>query len=151
MPNSYHISSENNFALYNGDSVEICSNLPEKSVDCIFADPPYFLSKGFTIKTKSGYVRDFDKGDWDKMRSREEVHEFNYKWISSSSKSNLRTISLMWRPACLSKTSKYSILSFGKNQTHRPLLQTNGLIFLLNISSGHGKNKRLHTISITTL
>ncbi len=83
MPNSYHISSENNFALYNGDSVEICSNLPEKSVDCIFADPPYFLSKGFTIKTKSGYVRDFDKGDWDKMRSREEVHEFNYKWISA--------------------------------------------------------------------
>ena len=69
--------------LYKGDSVEVCSNLPEKSVDCIFADPPYFLSKGFTITTKSGYVRDFDKGEWDKMRPKEEVHVFNYKWITA--------------------------------------------------------------------
>ena len=73
--NIFHISSDSTFTLYNGDSVDVCANLPEKSVDCVFADPPYFLSKGFSIKTKSGYVREFDKGDWDKVRSKEEVHE----------------------------------------------------------------------------
>lgn len=80
---NYYTLPNSAFILYQGDSVEVCSNLPEKSVDCIFADPPYFLSKGFTITTKSGYVRDFDKGEWDKMRPKEEVHEFNYKWITA--------------------------------------------------------------------
>ena len=79
----YYISNDCSFTLHKGDSVEVCANLPEKSVDGVFADPPYFLSKGFTIKTKSGYVREFDKGDWDKVRSKEEVHEFNSKWISA--------------------------------------------------------------------
>lgn len=79
----YYISNDRLFSLYKGDSIEVCKSLPEKSVDCIFADPPYFLSKGFTIKTKSGYVREFDKGDWDKIRPKEEVHEFNTKWIAA--------------------------------------------------------------------
>ena len=30
--------------LYLGDCIKILKKLPEKSVDIIFADPPYFLS-----------------------------------------------------------------------------------------------------------
>jgi len=31
------------FVLYNGDSIELLNNLPENSIDMIFADPPYNL------------------------------------------------------------------------------------------------------------
>lgn len=35
-----------NFVLYNENSIKILNELPENSVDMIFADPPYFLSNG---------------------------------------------------------------------------------------------------------
>ena len=40
------------FALYNEDSLEILSRLPDNYVDMIFADPPYMLSIYFTILSK---------------------------------------------------------------------------------------------------
>ena len=80
---SYYQSTDLFFTLLCGDTVVVCNDLADNSVDCIFADPPYFLSKGFSIKTKSGYVREFDKGEWDKVRPKEEIHEFNSKWISA--------------------------------------------------------------------
>lgn len=80
-------SSKNkiDFNLIHGDSLQVLERMPQ-DVDCVFADPPYFLSKGFSIKTKSGYIREFDKGDWDKVRPRGEVHEFNSKWIAACRK-----------------------------------------------------------------
>jgi site-specific DNA-methyltransferase (adenine-specific) len=42
MLNSYFESKD--FALYLGDAIEILNQIDEKSVDLIFADPPYFLS-----------------------------------------------------------------------------------------------------------
>lgn len=77
---TYYTTS--NFILYKGDSMSILGSL-SNNVDTIFADPPYFLSKGFSIKTKSGYIREFDKGEWDRIRPQEEVHEFNTKWIAA--------------------------------------------------------------------
>ncbi len=47
----------------------------------IFADPPYFLSKGFTWR-ENGKVKCFDKGEWDRQRSTEEVDAFNLQWLS---------------------------------------------------------------------
>ena len=56
------------FLLYNGDCRNVMSALEEK-VDMIFADPPYFLSTGKgTVKIGQRYI-DFDKGDWDRIRS----------------------------------------------------------------------------------
>ena len=37
-------------------------------VDMIFADPPYFLSKGF-IWRENGKVKCFDNGEWDSQMS----------------------------------------------------------------------------------
>jgi len=34
------------FKLYHADCLDILAELPENSVDMIFADPPYFLSSG---------------------------------------------------------------------------------------------------------
>ncbi|MCR4664998.1 MAG: site-specific DNA-methyltransferase [Paludibacteraceae bacterium] len=83
VPTPYFQSQDKDFTLYLGDTVEVCGGLSDNSVDCIFADPPYFLSKGFKIRTKNGYIREFDKGEWDKIRSRAEVHEFNSNWIAA--------------------------------------------------------------------
>lgn len=48
----------------------MCGGLPENLADAIFADPPYFLSNNFCIRTSNGHIRDFDKGEWDRVRTR---------------------------------------------------------------------------------
>ena len=37
-----------NFNIYQGDTMQLLASTI-KQVDMIFADPPYFLSKGFTM------------------------------------------------------------------------------------------------------
>lgn len=69
-------------SLYKGDCNQLVSQV-SKSVDVVFADPPYFLSNGFKTQTRNGDWRLFDKGDWDHEKSKEEIHEFNAKWISA--------------------------------------------------------------------
>ena len=69
------------FCLVQGDCM---AQIPliEGPVDMIFADPPYFLSSGKgTVKIGNRY-HCFDKGDWDRVRSKEEVYKFNYQWLS---------------------------------------------------------------------
>ena len=75
--------SHNDFLLWNGDSASICKQLSPNSVDCVFADPPYFLSSGNGKVRINNRIISFDKGDWDRARSSKEVHEFNTKWISA--------------------------------------------------------------------
>lgn len=66
--------------LYLGDTFEILPTLADKTVDMIFADPPYFLSND-GITCSSGKVASVNKGDWDKLNNIEEVHDFNRRWI----------------------------------------------------------------------
>ena len=70
------------FELVQGNTMQVLSEIDRK-VDMIFADPPYFLSKGFTMRSK-GRVKCFDKGDWDKERPISEINDFNMKWLSLS-------------------------------------------------------------------
>lgn len=72
-----------NYKLYFGDSISIIAKFEEESVNCIFADPPYFLSTGKGTVTIKGRPINFDKGEWDRVRPPKEVHEFNTKWISA--------------------------------------------------------------------
>lgn len=44
---------DNGFILYNGDCVEVMNYLDKGTVDMIFADPPYFLSRGRTLRSNS--------------------------------------------------------------------------------------------------
>lgn len=69
-----------NFTLIKGDSLEIIKELEPKSVDMIFADPPYFLS-GNGITCNSGKMVSVNKGDWDKKINIKDKHNFNKKWI----------------------------------------------------------------------
>lgn len=61
----YFVSDD--FVLYLGDSIEHLNQLPEGSVDMIFADPPYNLSNGgFTVH--AGKMVSPNKGDWAKNK-----------------------------------------------------------------------------------
>lgn len=74
-------SSFEDFTLHHGDCRELIENIPDNSLDMIFADPPYFLSNG-GISCKNGRMVCVDKGDWDKGGTPEYMYNFNKEWIS---------------------------------------------------------------------
>ena len=76
---NYH--TYNNFTLLHGDCMDLLPQIEDKSIDAIFADPPYFLSNG-GISCQSGKVVCVDKGDWDKGGTPEHISEFNKQWLS---------------------------------------------------------------------
>lgn len=72
--------NEDGFTLYLGDSIKLLKKIEPKSIDMIFADPPYFLSSG-GVSCHSGRQVSVDKGEWDKTVTPEEKLSFNRKWI----------------------------------------------------------------------
>lgn len=77
---SFYKSANRDFTLSHGDCTKLLQEFDFK-FDCIFADPPYFLSNG-GISCQSGKVVCVDKGDWDKADSPEYIDDFNTKWLS---------------------------------------------------------------------
>ncbi len=71
---------DNNFTQYYGDSFRILKSIEPKSIDMIFADPPYFLSSG-GISCHSGKQVSVNKGEWDLSISSKDKLEYNRKWI----------------------------------------------------------------------
>ena len=71
---------EDNFVLYHGNCLKILAQLPENSVDMVFADPPYLLSNGgFTVH--AGKMVSVNKGEWDKSNGLKKDFEFHLEWI----------------------------------------------------------------------
>lgn len=68
------------FRLINDDALKALKKLEPKSIDMIFADPPYFLS-GDGITCSGGKMVSVKKGNWDEKISIKEKHSFNKKWI----------------------------------------------------------------------
>lgn len=66
--------------MHLGDSFQILQEIPSKSIDMIFADPPYFLS-GDGITCSGGKMVSVNKGEWDKKKTIDEKHKFNREWI----------------------------------------------------------------------
>lgn len=71
---------DNNFKLIQGDSLSILKKIEPKSIDMIFADPPYFLS-GDGITCNAGKMVSVKKGNWDEKIDIDRKHKFNRKWI----------------------------------------------------------------------
>jgi hypothetical protein len=85
LPPPVFNDEKHHIRLYQGDSLELLPLLPllpESSVDLIFADPPYFLSKG-GITCHAGKMVSVNKGDWDKSRGPDANHEFNRAWLAA--------------------------------------------------------------------
>ncbi len=60
----YYFDSKD-FKLILGDSFRTLKKIEPKSIDMIFADPPYFLS-GDGISCSGGKMVSVNKGSWDK-------------------------------------------------------------------------------------
>ncbi|MBO5085996.1 MAG: site-specific DNA-methyltransferase [Paludibacteraceae bacterium] len=74
--------------------MELIGQLPDNSIDAIFADPPYFLSNG-GISVQSGKQVCVDKGNWDKGGTPEHIYQFNKQWLSLC-RSKLKDNGTIW-------------------------------------------------------
>ena len=73
---------QGNFVLYCDDCLKILEQLPENSIDMIFADPPYNLSNGgFTCH--AGHAVLVNKGKWDVSNGLEKDFNFHLNWIKA--------------------------------------------------------------------
>jgi site-specific DNA-methyltransferase (adenine-specific) len=70
------------WAVVRADCLAALEMLPPRSVDLVFADPPYHLSNGGTTCQSGRRVR-VDKGDWDASRGVEEDHAFQRGWLAA--------------------------------------------------------------------
>lgn len=77
---SKYYYEEDNFKLLHGDALTLLKKISNKSIDMIFADPPYFLS-GEGISCSGGKMVSVKKGDWDEKIDICKKHKFNRKWI----------------------------------------------------------------------
>lgn len=80
MIKPYYKSPDRAFTLLHGDCFKLLREFDFR-FNCIFADPPYFLSNG-GISVQSGKVVCVDKGEWDRGKSQQEMMEFNMEWLS---------------------------------------------------------------------
>ncbi len=80
LPNKNKYFLSDDFHLYLGDSFKLLKKLPEKFVDVIFADPPYFLSNG-GISVQSGKMVSVNKATWDMNMPKEQKLRYNREWI----------------------------------------------------------------------
>ncbi len=70
------------WAMVQGDCIAVLEKLPPRSVDLIFADPPYHLSNGGTTCQSGRRVR-VDKGGWDRSSGVESDHAFQRDWLQA--------------------------------------------------------------------
>ena len=75
---SYYETDETMLVL--SDVFDALNQIPENTFDMIFADPPYFLSND-GITCQGGKMVSVNKGDWDKVNSFDEKHDFNRRWL----------------------------------------------------------------------
>jgi len=70
------------FKLYLDDCLNVLNELPEESIEMIFADPPYFLSNG-TFTCQNGKRVSVKKGEWDLSNGLKENFNFHLEWIKA--------------------------------------------------------------------
>ena len=66
-----------------GDTIEKMKELPDKTFDFCFADPPYFMQieDGKKLFRVEGAEFDGCDDDWDKFPSMEAYKDFSYRWL----------------------------------------------------------------------
>lgn len=74
------IIKDERFTLIRGDSFLELTKIEQRSIDMIFADPPYFLSNG-GVTCHSGKMTSVNKGKWDETLSPADKLEYNRLWI----------------------------------------------------------------------
>ena len=68
-------------AILNGDCLEELKKLPDRSVDLVFADPPYNLQLGGDLLRPDNSKVDAVDDDWDRFESFETYDTFTKAWM----------------------------------------------------------------------
>ena len=92
------MSIKNKLALdqfVQGDCIEIMNAMPEKSVDVIFADPPYFLQLSGKLLRPNNSVVDAVDDDWDRFDDFAAYDKFTNDWLSAA-KRVLKDSGTLW-------------------------------------------------------
>ena len=69
--------------IISGDCVEVLNSLPEKSVDLIFADPPYNLQLQQELWRPNQTKVDAVNEDWDRLKNFAEYDNFTRNWLQA--------------------------------------------------------------------
>ncbi len=70
--------------IHIGDCVDIMNSLPEKSVDLIFADPPYNLQLGGDLHRPDNSAVDAVNDEWDQFATMAAYDEFTRSWMTAA-------------------------------------------------------------------
>lgn len=70
--------------IIKGNCIEEMNKLPEKSVDAIFADPPYNMQLGGELIRPDNSVVDAVTDDWDKFESFAAYDKFTRDWLTAA-------------------------------------------------------------------
>lgn len=69
--------------IIEGDCIDVMNRLPEKSVDLIFADPPYNLQLGGDLTRPDNSEVDAVTDDWDQFDSFDQYDLFTHDWLAA--------------------------------------------------------------------
>ncbi len=67
--------------IIKGDCIKELKNIPDNSIDLIFADPPYNLQLQGDLYRPNQSKVDGVNDKWDKFSSFDEYDKFTYDWI----------------------------------------------------------------------
>lgn len=67
--------------IHHGDCIELLKQIPDNSVDLIFADPPYNLQLNNELYRPNQTKVDAVDDEWDKFESKEEYDKFTTLWM----------------------------------------------------------------------
>jgi modification methylase len=69
--------------IYQGDCREVLAGLPERSVDLIFADPPYNLQLRQELRRPNMSLVDAVDDDWDQFEDFAAYDRFTHEWLAA--------------------------------------------------------------------
>ena len=99
----------NNQILY-GNNLEILKSIPDKSVDLVFADPPYNLQLKNTLHRPNNSLVEAVTENWDKFNSFEAYDKFSMLWLSEC-KRVLKDKGALWVPTIPSTRNSTALFS----------------------------------------
>jgi modification methylase len=70
--------------ILDGDCIEAMRALPDASIDCVFADPPYNLQLGGDLNRPDGSEVDAVTDDWDRFDSFQAYDDFTRAWLTEA-------------------------------------------------------------------
>ena len=76
--------SNSGIKLFNENCISLMENIPEESVDLIFADPPYNLQLNNELLRPNNSKVEGVKEEWDKFSSFDDYDKFTKKWLQEA-------------------------------------------------------------------